>query len=548
MKKLLNLKDEQRNMLITMLYVFAFVFLRYLCYGCTYFYQLDDYIQYWAYPTRPDRWGVVLEQGLLSSRPLAGLLDIYFWGNFFDTMIVAVLIISALYAFSSVLFLTVFKKHFKTGFMFVFFYALMPFFYEGAYWVSASSRIVVGLFFTSASVFFLQKYFDNKKKRYIPLFWITGLLSLCFYEQIFVLSMLLNFIVIILNIRENKKDLGLAFILLINAVLYFIVTFIFKNTGSAMGSRMSIIIPSFSEWYINIFFDLLEQIKTAFFDVPLAITFKGFLRGIKIMIADELWFLLPVIAILAYSAFYLCKKEENYNFKNTHKKKTFLVGIIIAIAPVSIFFIIANPYISMRNILPSFVGIALVLDMFFSYFAYKKKLLMCFVATGLSVLFFVASVSETHDYKAVYDFDMRVGKSVENIMKNNEYRYKTAFIIQSDDKGSVNAKFHEHGAGVTSSDWALWGLLNYFDYDNKQNNKKAIPIETDKNIYHYPWDREQKDLSSFDKVYYWNNQKSQFTEVVINKITDDYSKILTTDGWEVASISEHNNMGYIFYN
>ena len=548
MKKLFSLKTEKRTALTIVIYVFAFVFVRYLCYGYTYFYQLDDYIQYWAYPTRPDRWGVVLEQGLLSSRPLAGLSDIYFWGNFFEGMIVAVLIISALYALSAVLFLRVFKKHFKTGAMFVFFYALIPFFYEAVYWISASSRIVIGLFFTSASVFFLQKYFESKKKRYIPLFWITQLLSLCFYEQIFVLSMILSFILIVLNLKENKKYFSLIAPLIFNAVLYFGVTFLFKNTGSAIGSRMSIIVPSFSKGYINIFFDLLEQIKTAFFDAPLAITFKGFLRGIKIIIADGLWFLIPVIILFACGAFILCKKEENYSFINTDKKKTFLVGVITAVAPITIFFVIANPYISMRNVLPSFVGIALMLDMLFSCVAYKKKIFMQCVASGLAVLFFVASVSETHDYKAVYDFDIKAGKSIEAVMKDNEYRYKTAFIIQNDEKGSVNIKFHEHGAGVTSSDWALWGILNYFDYDNKQNNKKAIPIQTDNKIYHYPWDKEAKNLESFDKIYYWNNNKAEFVEVFVNKITDSYAEILTADGFNVASIKEHNNTGYIFFN
>ncbi len=522
------------------LYVFMFIVLRYLCYGFNYFYQLDDYIQYFAYPTRPDRWGVVLEQGLLSSRPLAGLSDIYFWGNFFNIMIVAVILISLLYSISAVLFLKVFKKYFKTGFMFLVFYALMPFFYEAVYWVSASSRIVVGLFFTSVSVFFLDKFFEDKKKRYVFIFWITNLISLCFYEQVFVLSLLLSFILILLKLKENKKYLSLIGILIFNAFFYFGITVIFKNTGSAIGSRMSIKIPS-----PEVLSDLLEQIKTAFFDVPQAITFKGFLRGIKIIIKDGLWLFVPITILLAYCGFKLCQKER---IEKADKRKTLLVGIIIAVAPVSIFFVLYNPYVSMRNVLPSFVGLALIFDMAFSCFAYRRKTLMSVIASILLAVFFVSGISETYDYKQVYEFDMEVGKNIEAVMKANDYQYKTAFIIQNDDKGSVNIKFHEHGAGVTSSDWALWGLLNYFDYDNKQNNKKAIPIQTDNNIYHYPWDKESKDLSAFDKIYYWNNTKSEFAEVILDKITDDYAEILTLDGWKVASIKEHNNTGYILYN
>lgn len=548
MKKYFPAIKNNKSDLTVLIYVFASVFLRYLCYGFTYFYQLDDYIQFWAYPNRPDPWEVVAEQGLLCSRPLAGLGDIFFWSGFFDFMIVAVLILSLLYALSAVLFLKVFKKHFHTGFMFVMFYAIAPFFFEGAYWVSASTRVVVGLFFTSLAVFGMQKMFDTKKRLYMAVFWIAHLLSLCFYEQVFIVSMALCFFIIILNSIESKKNFKWIIPVILNAIIYFAFTSYFKNAGTTLSNRLEIVIPSLSPWYIGVVKDLLVQIKNAFVTAPVAITVKGFVRGIKIILKDGLWLAFPIAVALGYATFRICRKDHIYSRKTNHKIRTIIIAIILAVAPLSVFFIIANPYVSLRNILPSFVGIAIILDMIFALLAKRIKLPMQILASFLAAVFFIASVSEIHDYKAVYEFDNRVTKKIESVIKENGYAY-SAFIIQGEDKGEFNIKFHEHGYGVSSSGWATCGLLNYYDYDNKKNNAKAEPIETENGIYHRAWDKELKDLTSFDKLYLWNNEESEFTEVFAD-IKDECTIVLITEsGEELAYTNEtKDNIGYITFN
>ena len=68
--------------------VFLLVFMRFIYYGFNYYPQLDDYIQYYSYRqflgTIPE---IIQKLGLLSARPLAGLMDITIWNYFFNTNI-----------------------------------------------------------------------------------------------------------------------------------------------------------------------------------------------------------------------------------------------------------------------------------------------------------------------------------------------------------------------------------------------------------------------------------------------------------------------------
>ena len=60
------------------------------------------------------------------------------------------------------------------------------------------------------------------------------------------------------------------------------------------------------------------------------------------------------------------RHTRDYVERNEKTGRTLVCAVILAVLPVSLFLIIANPYICMRNILPSFVGIAIVLDMIFA--------------------------------------------------------------------------------------------------------------------------------------------------------------------------------------
>jgi uncharacterized membrane protein YfcA len=52
----------------------------------------------------------------------------------------------------------VWSRYFGIGYVFLIVYTLLPLGFEGIYWMSAASRIVVGMFFASAALVFFEKW------------------------------------------------------------------------------------------------------------------------------------------------------------------------------------------------------------------------------------------------------------------------------------------------------------------------------------------------------------------------------------------------------
>ena len=143
--------------LLSVVLLFALFFLRFTYYGLKYYPQLDDYLHYSVYTTEK------ITADFLTTRPLASILDVYLWGNFWGNMIVAILILSILYTVAIYLLMCVFRQYFSCGWMFLLIAALLPMGFEGLYWISAASRIIVGLFFASVAAFLLQCFYESKK-------------------------------------------------------------------------------------------------------------------------------------------------------------------------------------------------------------------------------------------------------------------------------------------------------------------------------------------------------------------------------------------------
>ncbi len=178
----------------------------------------------------------MIKSGFLSARPLAGIFDIYVWSNFFDCLGIAFIIITALYGISGILLFKLFKRHFNVSFVFLLCYGLYPLTSEGVNWLSASSRLVVPVFFMSVGLILMQKFFDTEKTflGIISPFFI--LLSFSFYEQIINLSFILTIGLVFIN-KKSKIHYLLAFI---PAVL-IAIPYLFIKSQSLYGQRVSII-------------------------------------------------------------------------------------------------------------------------------------------------------------------------------------------------------------------------------------------------------------------------------------------------------------------
>ena len=143
--------------------------------------------------------------GLLAARPLAGILDITLWSWLWPCSIVGVLILAALYSIAAIELCKLFEKLLGTSKLFIAIFALLPLGIEGTYWMSASTRIIPGLFFAAISAKFFVKYLESKRFKYELFSLICQFITFCFYEQTAVFSCALNVIIAFFYLRNGNR-------------------------------------------------------------------------------------------------------------------------------------------------------------------------------------------------------------------------------------------------------------------------------------------------------------------------------------------------------
>lgn len=446
------------------LMIFGLVFLRYCYYGLQYFPQLDDYIQIHNHPAYYSARRVILEQGLLASRPLAAVGDYFFWSKLWGNLIAASALLSALYAGSAVLFRKTFSSYFGTGYVFLTVYALLPLGMEGSYWISAANRILPGLFFTALAMWLFQRWCRTGRWGTMALYAGTQLISYCFYEQGLILSVTGVLLVAILEFLEGrgrtKRPLA-ALITFVNAGLYFAFTGYFA-AGGQLGGRMRVLLP-WQEGWDKTMWTALKQGGSAFLVGGWKTLAVGFRRGAELLVseANPLWTLL---ALGLCALLFLAARRSGE--VGTRAPSALLVGFLMALAPMSIFFILAQPAIPLRATLFSFCGLALMADSLMGMLLRGKTWrgtavgALCAVFALVSL---VASVSELHDYRLTYLEDQRAGAAVIAALDGGKELSPSVRVAVLDLEPSYligqNFLYLEHIVGVTGSEWAFTGLL-----------------------------------------------------------------------------------------
>ena len=465
---------DWRRRLPMALVLFGLIFLRYCYYGFDYFFQLDDYIQYHNYTAYNTQLGELIKNlGILSARPLAGLFDLYIWSAFFNKMIWAVAIISAMYAASAMLLHQVFYRRFKTGMLFFVVYALLPMSFEGVYWVSASSRIIVGMFFASLSVFFFDEWCRHGRKYDLLLYAIFQFICFCFYEQVLLFSCALTLVIMLLCLEKRQKRGLYGFLMFVGAGLYFALTALAPS--GVYSSRASFFLPWKDGWYSLVGDPALTQIRQAASGGFGELFSKGLVRGFGLLVKEPsvLWL---ICIILLCAAFFILVRDGN---RRTEFRFTWelVCGMILAAAPLSVFLVLDGPWFGMRKLVTSLSGLGLVCDALFDLvFCWFKKgaLIQSVVVAVLAFLCCIASVSELHDYREIRQADAAVAKSVAEALPSEAG--SSFWILNVDDTylEDCNFYFHEHGYGVTSSDWALTGAVQY--YAGRNDTGHIIPV------------------------------------------------------------------------
>lgn len=538
----------------TFLLLFALLSLRYLAFGFQYFPSLDDYIQHGNYATG-NLWQLIREEGLLTVRPLAHLLDVTLWGQLFDNMILGVLLIALLYAASALFFYQLLSRFFTITPLFLVIYTLLPLGFEGTYWMSASTRVIPGLFFASLSALALDEFYTKGAKKHFFLFLLAQSLCFGFYEQCIILSVTLTAMLFLHHSYEKNPRWYAGLFFVIPCILYFVVTRL-TPSHPVFSSRTSFILPS--PYYFNVFLpELLSQLKQAFLSAGFYTWVKGFARGLPYLLSLSgmvyLFLTCGFSALLQFVPSHHKESGKTFTLRKKGKKLLQLnpylsgifVGFLLFLAPISLFFVLENPWFGLRNTVCSYCGIALMIDSVFSSWSKSsdiQKKAHQLVTFLLATTCTIASISQLADYKDTYYNDLQVASTLFPEISAFPSSYNIGILgVEPSFLEDQNYFYHEHIHGVTESNWALTGRVIYYG-SQEVATLNPLPIQ---NPAYAPYLAESRRPTVFDVLYYYDHQNASLTPLTVEEISPELYHFHLENGDLFAILEETDRTGTI---
>lgn len=510
---------------------------RFLAYGFVYYPQLDDHIQYRLYSGTP-YLEAVKKYGLLGARPLANSADVVFWGRL--PLLLDLFLIICLFTVTAFLLRKLFSRHFGTGHLFTAALLLMPLNFEGTYWISASTRIVVGMFFAALSAFLFS---DAVRKAKISLLLLSVFCQLCTvgcYEQAFLLSCALDILLIFLEHKKTEKKSRILLwsaipAMFLCALLYFVFVGFFKG-GPLYGDSYALpnifSVEFFTKHIPHTFSVIFAALPAAFLTL-----FSGFGRGIKFIFSDRLIFA-AILILLACAALFLLLKKKNHEKPNRFPA-ALIAGLWLCAAPLAVFFLMNEPYYPLRCAVMSTVGGALLLDSVISRFCDKKYAYPAIV-TAVSLCFMIASVSELHDFRQTALDDEKVVRTVTGAIPEAEMVGRIGLLgVEESYLESINCRTEDHIVGVTSSDWAMTGAVNAACDCRLTGKVTFVPLHFVTPLA-YSWNFAANEISGFDRLFLYDPDAETLTEVFAAATGNGYD-IFFENGEKAAEVTVNGN-------
>ncbi len=494
--------DARKVFLLTAAFCAAALVLRALFGGLWYGPILDDSIQYINYPSSADYGALIEQEGLFASRPLAALMDLYVIGPLRGCLIVPVLLLSVLHGLSAAMYSRLFGGLFRTGTAFAVVFALIPLGCEGTYWLSASSRVIPGLFFTAAAAPMLLSFTGRGGWQRVPALFVLTLLSFGFYEQILVLSLTLQGLIFLRFVRRERRVWAAAATASAAAAAYFLFTHHFAGGGS-LGNRVEIV-TSYGSWYWKNFVpDLVRQIGAAFVKGGLRTAGIGFVRGAGMAVTSVGGVIFLLLAIgLGVGCVLVRRPQPNRPtvIPLGAWRAALVWGILLFLAPLTPYFVIANPWFSLRATVPSMVGAALIADLILRA-ALRRRRPYAVAVGALLAFFLIAGASEVADYKETARADDALAEEILSHAEEMEGRVGILRLEEFD--GGQNYAYHEHVASACASEWALYGKL--VAVSGGELPFSPVPLATEGYSFYHGWNTAAKRLDGFDQLWLWED-------------------------------------------
>ena len=548
MRDRISLTNRQKAGWILALW--ALLMVRACAAGLEYWPQLDDYIQYHNYPTAESFSALQKAVGLLASRPLAGIADYFIWGRMFGFMLVGVAIISLLYAVTTLVLWSVLGRFFRIGPLFPVIVALLPLGVEGTYWMSASTRVVVGMFWAALAAWLFLEWMDGPRWRTLAAFLVCQLLPFGFYEQAGILAVTLTVGVAILRYiyrAEDRKKCLLALWAPASMVLYLLLTKLLSN-GGVYGSRAALILPV-SRYYFTTFLpDILGQIRKVFLNADLRILMRGFVRTAGQLLQGRLLLWFAVTAALCAGVWQLGRKAKTAEGRLPLWLQL-VSGLLLAAAPVTLFLILDNPWFSLRGAVTSFPGLALMADGVMEALWTKtgvRREAPAALAALCALAFCMAGASEIADYQDTYRADQQAARAVLDTIPADlagEEGWPALSVgilgLEPTFLPRQNYLWHEHVTGCTESSWAFSGLVGSLADGLALPSLSPLPSSP---LYRR-WNAEANRPDRFDRLYYYNG--TVLEPVTLEQTGEKAFNVLRVDGSQLGHIwEEPDGLGY----
>lgn len=498
---------------------------------------LDDTVQYILYPTSVDYGALIAREGMFSSRPLAALMDLFVVGQM-GNLFFAVILMTVMHGISCVLFQRVLSRFFSVGPVFAVVYTLLPLGCEGTYWLSAATRVVSGLFFTACAAAVLCRFIEAGKWWRVPLYFLLELLSFGFYEQILVLSFALSGLIFLHHFREKRA--ALAWLAFLCAGIYFGFTAYFR-ADSPLADRMELLYPN-TPYYFNVFLpDLARQIGMSFLSAGVRTTFVGFWRGFVSCFTGGIGGWLYGFAAAGLAVWYGILHWPRHRGAVVSVEgwvRALIWGLLLFLAPITPFFVIARPYFSLRSTVPSFVGAAILIDLLFRALIRRRRA-MAAVSGAMVFVCLLGCASEIGDYKATAAADRVLAEAI--LKRESELYGRVGILnVQEFPVTEQNYPYHEHVASVAAADWTLSAKLAAMKGTPLPFD--AVPLTVEDPFYRL-WNRDMKRIGGFDQLWLWED--GELIPITAEKIGEQDYRLYYPDGTLWAEIREEGEFGYL---
>lgn len=327
------------------LLMFVLLMLQRTIFGFRYFPMIDDWFLYYGKGTIEN----YVDRMDLSVRPFAGIADTFIFTPMADHMEIMLLVLTLMLA-AAVYFL---NKAFSgskmsSGAMIMIFIALVPIGFEALYWISASSRIIVALFFTSLCLYGEARYLSGRKKRYLVMFALSSPLAVGFYEMMIPIFFALT---VIIMLKHRRSVWIMVFPVVFTAVI--ICHYVLGQGDPVMEERATIISADLLGYHI---YDTFYWYIKVLGELQFKMIGDAFLDGVRVMLEHPVCSVLIVLVSAAFSM--LARGEKN----DGRLWYDLLMGVALIAAAVSVTFILSYVRIPFRVAYLLCIGAALMLE------------------------------------------------------------------------------------------------------------------------------------------------------------------------------------------